>query len=142
MKKLDGKLSISRRTGGDSSSINIEFIDDLSGTLMAKADISMENFAKAVTGQGYLPCEVMFNDSGIVGKTREHKYELIPRYDSGSCDISTMVEWYKHRILPTYEIDGWKCRESDLTNHHNYDGKKVKVLFERYVETSQEDKHE
>lgn len=150
-KILQGKLTISRMTSNFNNPrpIRITLKDDLSSCEVVEINLSLEAFANAITAAGFQPCEFEFNASGVVGKKREHKTEVvfIPNkigYKKGNNGDRKAVQPY----LAPYEVDGWKGRASDALNSHNWDreqrsppkGAKVDsgnwttIVFERWVD--------
>lgn len=135
MKKLKAQLSISRTTSnkGDDC-IEISVVDENSHREAVKLKLSMKTFAYAITGQSFLKCEMEFNDSGIIGKTREHKIEKVPLSKPYKYNDK---EEAKKAFAP-FEVDGWRGSIDDYYNHHNRIGTThVNVGFVRYVETEE-----
>lgn len=135
---MKGALTISRWTNGKGESgISINFIDDSSGVNFLTAKVSLEDFAEAVTGLGHVPCTFELH-SDNVGKRSEHKTELVPAVKS--LNYAVTPKWKKAMIdqMKVFEVDGWKGRESDLWNRHNYVSNVVgefqSVTFNRFVE--------
>lgn len=140
IENLSGQISIGRwhGTGVDNSNaIHIELIDKTSGLLVAEATMALNDFAECITGLGHAPCWIRrFNDSGLVGKTREHK--IIPvKFPKRLWEKSKkdFTEADFEELLESYEVDGWKASHDDLFNHHkrNYTTLCANVLFVRYV---------
>lgn len=81
---MKGKITISRVSGGNTNGhINITIEDAESNIQFFDGDMSFEDFAKAVTGQGYLPIEFQARNLTNVGKRRETKplvFEVPNRY--------------------------------------------------------------
>jgi len=138
MKNLKGHISISRTSGHNiTHPIRIEIIDDISGSTFAIAELTLENYAEAITGLAYADCNLQYYEDAPVGKTREIKKEQI--------DITEMNIYIKPKdqektakiFLTPYEIDGWKGDASDLFNHHKQSRKDNKtfanVMFVRYI---------
>lgn len=72
-KRLEGTLTITRTHGGDDQTINIRFEDRASGIEFASIVVSLEGFAKAITGLAFVEGELKVNRLGAVGKKYEHK---------------------------------------------------------------------
>ena len=128
MKKMNGTITISRQSDG---LIHVAIMDSDSFTYVCEAVISKEVYAEVVTGMGYRPCDLEYNDSPNIGKIREHKAVVVPQpknsYDMKEDDI---MEY----LLSIPEIadlinDGWIASCKDLIN-----GNKKDVGFVRYVE--------
>jgi len=115
--------------------IHIVVRDNMSNCQAIDIVMSLEDFGKAIMGLTGVPCDFEFNDSDLIGKKKEIKYELLPKIDVDIfVDRDSLLKQYKREILPECEVDGWRVRESDLFNHHNWRGNKVRVLFERPVD--------
>lgn len=128
---MKGKITISRYLNSDNESpihINVQEND----SLIEFVDISMtlEDFARALTGSGYIDCGLTFRGLDKIGKVREHKVE--PIYTGEQYNFTK--EQAKALIEP-FEIDGWIGDEKDLQNFHNQtkDGKHRNVVFVRWV---------
>ncbi len=126
MDNLPGNITISR-TSHDR--ILIEVAEGRSRCRAILVSIGCEEFGRAVTGMGFVPCLIEhFNDSNRIGMQREHKSVGIvpPPYTAteGEC---------KDRLAP-FEVDGWEGSIADLKNRRNdvKDGTR-RVLFVRWV---------
>lgn len=126
---MNGHSSISRTTKSQGSdSIRFRMEDDTSGVTFLEVEMSLEDFARILTGQGHIPCTFELYAQNV-GKTRETKTEIVPlenRY------FATDKE--RQEALKPFEVDGWEARQGDISNHHNYtnsDG--VKVVFMRFI---------
>jgi hypothetical protein len=65
--KLDGHISILRNMGD--RTVNFEIVDKVSGMTVLIAQMSIENFGAAITGQGAMPADIqMFNNHDRLGK--------------------------------------------------------------------------
>lgn len=129
MKIIKGTVYIGRMNcSHEDDYIVIELRDEQAHVIAAKAKIDLASFAKALTSQAS-ECNIEFNDSGLVGKTREHKIEAVevpgPVYGIPDAELK------KH--LAPFEVDGWIGRIADLKNpNRRHDGKND-VGFERWV---------
>ena len=141
MQKLKGRITISRYAStADEGSIHIIVEDKLSGCRTIDVTISMLDYAKLITGQGYIDCDFDFIDSGFIGMTRESKHILLSRPADSIYDRGEEIRYYEENVLPEHEIDGWKVRMKDIFNCHNYAAdNKVEVLFERWVKSEEKD---
>jgi hypothetical protein len=129
---LTGTVSISRYNNSDLVAIRVR--DAASGALVVEAEMSVLAFANALFARAERPCEFTFNRSGVVGMAAENKTEIIgipgyPNTRNAKC-IRALVK--------AFEVDGWSCRESDLTNRHcvgrdDSGGMTLKVVFFRHV---------
>lgn len=116
MPEIKGHITISRTSGtrrGDDVRICIE--DHNAGVVACEVKMTLENFAKAITNQGFIDCVVEFNDSGKVGTQRENKTELVPVPEKRSYDNR---EGWQEKSLAPFLVDGWYPRSGDINNHH------------------------
>ncbi len=125
---LRGSLSIGRTSGRDDNPIRIELIDEDAACTVVQIRMSLLEFAECITGKGHCDCVFEFNDSGVVGKQAQSKSELvpIPSYPRDKGD------WEKKALAP-FEVDGWKARESDISNHHCWSREKSGQEYQRVV---------
>jgi len=104
-KKLKGKITISRPCYGDGTKlILISVHDELSGISFLEVEIGYSNFAEALTGIGYVDCELVTRNLGNVGKRVERKkieFELPEKYRYAN--IETIKKIAKKHIP-----EGWK----------------------------------
>lgn len=138
MKTRKGKLTISRPQRSDGkATVEINLVDASSTCEAVSIIVHVDVFAEALMGMGYQPCEYEFNDSGVIGKTREWKTEkvTVPECSWEPKKFEPIIR----KAFEPFEVDGWKGRIEDARNHHklvgrNKDGSSVHtVLFERYV---------
>ena len=141
MKTLPARISISRPSRGDGKQyIKIEILDDKSHCQAVEVQIGYAEFAQALTGLGHIECQMEFNDSGIIGKKREHKSMIvkIPSFLSSDKKYAKALR----AVLEVYEEDGWRAYDSSAVNPHNWTKTQereegfhnVNVTFTRYVE--------
>lgn len=127
-----GRISIHRvHGGGECDVVRIEIEDGASGLLLVRAELSLEELATAITGQGHRPCTLVAWPRNVerMGWTREIKHEVVPRPPRGATpgDIDA--------ILAPYEADGWIGDRYDITNHYCWVGdNQVLVSFKRFVQ--------
>lgn len=136
-KKLGaGKITISRWTSNKEPchGVRITVEDATSKVEFLEVSLTMEQFALAVTGIGCVPCAIDLRGIENVGKQRETKTEqvFIPDHDLSERDKIAVAAVMKH------EVDGWRARREDATNHHNYAGRVEggtlqRVHFSRFV---------
>ena len=133
MKKINSKLTISRvhpNRGADWIEVTLE--DKSSGIQFAEVHISLEEFSKAITGLGALPCEIEVRGLDLIGKKLETKTCTVT-FPAGR--TAEMTE----DVFKMFEFDGWEARRSDMNNSHNrmwidtVDLEKFKITFQRYV---------
>lgn len=125
---LPGTITIARPQGHDCDYITIEIRDKASTVEFVEVSIKYADFALALTGMGYTPCEFNLRDTKLVGSTHEHKTEVIlfDRY------VPEEDPALKAALAP-YEVEDWVGNVSDLLNgHHRVKGGQ-EVGFVRYV---------
>ena len=137
-KKLNGHLSVSRISSNDDrvdNMVHIQLEDDKSSCNVINIYMNITEFGKVITGLSYVDCTFELNTSGVVGKKRENKTELIFVED----DVFS-IQYGKNysELLKPYEVDGWEGREEDLHNHHNHVKKDkknyIRVSFTRFLD--------
>ena len=141
MTKHRGGLSIARFTDSRGpSGVIIELDDEVSGTRVLSARISLAEFAEALTGRGN--CSITFELwPQFVGWAREVKEEIVhtaePLYSAGR----TRIHAAQRKALAPFEVDGWLARDMDIGNQHrrerdlDRDGLKAyRVIFIRFIE--------
>jgi hypothetical protein len=69
--KLKGKLTIARTHGGDGDSIHISIVDEDAAVEFVEAELTLGQFALAITGLGRVECEVEVRGLDKVGKRLE-----------------------------------------------------------------------
>lgn len=136
--ELKGKLAIVRPLGGDSGQINIHVEDDQAGVRFLEIVISLENFAKAITGQGGIDCNLKIRALSKVGLIREHKSMRVFVPDHAYSDREEVAGGAVRKA----ESDGWIGRIDDAHNHHKIAertdaGNYYNVVFIRHVERAE-----
>ena len=125
--KLPGSVTISHPMMSDI--IHIEFTDEISQISFVEFEMSLKDFARALTGMGNVEGTIEIRNLGTVGWKAENKTEEIyvpaGMSDKGRKEIA--------RVVKTLEVDGWRAREGDVENHHNWKGNTVSVVFFRHV---------
>ncbi len=146
--KAKGRITVSRRQGGDSENpIVITIVDDISGVGFVEASMSLEVFAEVITGHGHLKCtlEYLPEAFAVIGKRYENKTETVAFPDEiiagyGKDRIARVQTWL-HKI--GMEVDGWKANAEDINNHHRWGGlvetatgnqRQVSITFRRFVD--------
>ena len=128
---MNGKITVSRVTSNQEDDyISIRFEDKLSGSTFLQAKMTLEDFAKAVTGHGYMDCTFDLT-ADVVGKLRENKTEIVPLENPYR---ATKEE--KQAALKPFEVDGWTGYLDDLDNGHRYTQSGVSVHFTRFIEVA------
>lgn len=141
MKQLNGKITISRVSQSDGGQfMNIELSDCLSGIRMLSVEMTMQDFAEAITGLGYRECTHSVNVSNLdkIGKKLEIK--SVPILFDGQPPLGDKFFDYMSRLVKPYEVDGWTVDDYDIKsrNYHRncaMDGRPAyTVSFRRYVD--------
>lgn len=102
---------------------------------MIEVNISLEEFAAALTGLAGQACDFTIYDAPV-GKKREVKNVVVKRPGFGqSSDRSGERMAMARRAAVEYLVDGWDVdRPDDLFNHHHWVGMDdVSVTRVRYV---------
>lgn len=135
-KALQGRLNISRPRCvcgiRPRELVELSVGDEASGCVAVEVDIDLADFALALFGRGDVSCAFRFNDSGLVGKRREHKVIAVCVPDSEHTRRAKTVR----RAVALYEEDGWQGRDEDAMNHHNRAPgchNTYNVMYERWV---------
>lgn len=128
---MRGKITISRYSNSDETDpihITIEEVD--SSIQFVDVSMTLEDFAQALTGLGFVDCGLTFRALDKIGKIREHKVE--PIYIG---DRYNFTEEESKELIKPFEVDGWIGRDEDLRNSHNQtkDRKHRNVVFVRWV---------
>jgi hypothetical protein len=135
--KFDGKLSISRVSGGECY-ISIRLEDANAHVIVVDIDVPIELFGAIVTGLSAQPVKFKTFNFDKLGKTMEIKTETVLVEYENSWETTKLINSLK-TVLPTYEIDGWEADiHGSLSRQQatgmNADGKKyVNVHFRRWV---------
>ena len=134
-KEFEGQIMLCRSSGlGDD--FHLRLTDNLSRCVVVDVRIEPKDIADLMSTH-HTACRFQFNDSGVIGMTAENKTEIVglskETYKLSDDDIQT--------LLAPFEIDGWKGRKSDITNHHRH-GRDAEtgvpfsaVTFTRHVPT-------
>jgi hypothetical protein len=136
MIRIPGAIQIGRLNSGP---IRIVIEDTRAGVRVVEFTMSLEDFARAVTAQSVSDLDIEFNDSGLVGKKREHRVAIVPLGDLPSWpDRKKWSKQYLADWLTSEGLDaqGWKGFADDLLNHHNIDHKAntARVGLTRWVD--------
>lgn len=125
---MNGKLTINRITHTKGPTVIQLWLEDgTSHIRFLVAEITLEDFALVLTGRGQTDCTFELYDLKNIGKKLETKTEIV------LLPFQATAEARKLAVEP-FEVDGWKARESDIENHHNFNKNTVKVVFSRFVE--------
>lgn len=113
-----GKITISRPSGHGEPHIAITLVDNDAHVHFCEVRLGLDEFAKAITGQGFVNCDLHLRGLDKVGTIRENKTEFVP--DIGEEDKS----------LAPFMVDGWTPRSGDWGNMHNgTKGRGFNVVF-------------
>jgi hypothetical protein len=147
---IKGKLTIAK--GSNEDEVRIYLDDGLAGCRAATARVSLDGFARALFAQGYIDCVVEINDSGVIGKIREHKVVAVrvPRdlAWSGNKDDEARRRALQRIVEDCPEAPRYECWEAHLDDFDNMHLREpcdvpgmvqVKVRFERWVDPPVED---
>ena len=126
---LAGSVIISRCSGSavDDTPIHITVDDEISRCRVLEIYMSLEEFAKAITGS-YGDAKIEHFPKSPIGMKAENKTEIVPfdSYQDKEKDINA--------ALKPFEVDGWKARRSDMTNGHCRVKNGQRVVFFRHVD--------
>lgn len=134
-----GRINIARWSSNTEPyhGIRIEVVDGESRVHFLQVNMSVEEFALAITGCGERECEFELRGVDTVGKVREHKEEMV--------EFDRDVIYSRDRdaallALKSYEVDGWIGDANDAFNHHRQGAISVtrhavsaRIRFTRYV---------
>ena len=127
--KYKGRLTISKVICSDREDYIMIEIEEIEGHANIRADVSLEEFAQAVTGLGSRPIDLVVRGSDHLGKKMEVKDEEIP------CDPYGVSDDGLREVLKSYEVDGWKGDISDFKNFHRRVAKRREEVMKGKEET-------
>ena len=138
-KQYAGYIDINRLRTGEGDTMEFRVTDDESGCLVIDIQMSVEEFAYAITGMGNRDCAFRLLGIEQVGKRGENKAVKVLVLD-GKRD--TQDERIRTAVAE-YEVDGWMGRDEDAKNWHNsvgHDatGNTYEVHYNRYVDAEPE----
>lgn len=130
---MDGKITISKTTSNrNKKEIRIAIEDDASSINFVEARMSLENFAEALTGLGFVDIDFTVRGLENIGKTRERKTVEI---NLGKTDYDGLKELALSEARKI-ESDGWVC-DGYFSNQDSFrykDGNTIcRAGFVRYV---------
>lgn len=127
---MNGKITISRYSSNYDMErpVRIRIEDGNSGINFIEIALTLEDFANAVTGMGYVECQFEVRGLDKIGKRREVKTEVVK---TKSYNVSKEE---KLDLLKPFEVDGWIGSLDDLGNYHNRKDDGYSVGFVRWVE--------
>jgi hypothetical protein len=139
-------VQISRATGHGGSVMHLAFTDSLSRVRLLEVEMTMEDFAKAITSMhmSNQPCE--YRGLDLIGTRREVKTEMVPwelTYSLGHVESYSPARPEEVEALAPFEVDGWEANVQDLRNGHRVKrvaGKNhAQVSFHRHVQLPDEE---
>lgn len=132
--KLKAHLRIGRPSRSDQrETIDIQIIDQISGTQFCELEISLDDFARCLTGLHITNVDMELRWLERIGKIHEHKTELV-QFPMLFNEQKTEKQRKKDALKP-FEIEGWKGHEPDLGNGHRGDSRGgYRVTFHRHVD--------
>ena len=141
---IHASISISRiQERGVPDCIHVRVEDETSGCTFLDLELSLADFALAITGLSGMRCKGRIWMDAPIGKQRQVKEEWVER--PAEYVKSKDEQAVAAKAFAPYEIDGWKGRVSDLFNHHrrskiNKHGEGgYKVVFTRFVDPVEEE---
>ncbi len=139
--KLAGEMTLSRVTSNtEDDYITLTVVDRASRSHFFKARLSLEGFARMLTGRGNVEVDLEVFTAKL-GMRREHKTVFLPvptDYLQGEA-----WEVFYLPLLEKIEVDGWSARQEDIDNNNkrklSKDGMwRVEVVCERWVPSEEE----
>jgi hypothetical protein len=109
----------------------LHLTDDATHIEVLRLKISLEDFARMITGQAERPCTFTMRPEHL-GHVAEYKYEIVP-YVASHPRGSMAERATKRAALTPWEVDGWQGDASNLGNMHRGSTEGYRVLFTRYV---------
>lgn len=137
-KKLEGKLTISKTNGYNGQWIEISIRDENSGITFVEATLSLEDFAKAVTGQGALPTsfEVRnLRNVGLMCLTKPLVFELKGKTNEYKAQAEARCD---KEADPGWIADGYYRSQTSIQHR---DGKTYAHGFQRRFVEPNSDEH-
>lgn len=130
--EIDTKITFSKPNNGDNEKIRIK-LEDKNGVIIVQTEISLENFASAITGSAAIPCvSKMCENINIINKERENKSVAIDISDANLADISNdNFEKFITKKLQSYKEGCWQINPYYIKsfNSHYVCKKQGKTLY-------------
>lgn len=125
---LPMQIDISRCSSNEREDfITVRLTDRGSSISFVEVEVSMADFAAAVTGHGAIPCTGEVRGLQLVGTTHEAKTVVVPGLTHETWKV-------RAQLVAEYEVDGWKADMAEGMNHHRVRGVDgYEVWFHRYV---------
>ncbi len=144
---VQGKLTISRVSSNKADDcIQIRLAYARASITFAKATVSLVGFASAITGLGFVLCEIEVRGLDLIGKQREHKTEEI--FIPGKSYDRKARGAIARKAIEPFEVDGWRGDDDDANNSHRWvrreppkgkEGQWTMISFERWVDVVAEE---
>jgi hypothetical protein len=96
------RVTISKLIGRNDSKMRLEIEDEISGITFVSVELTLENFAKAITGMAMVEGEMRVGELELVGKKREMKKETVS-VENVNLKYEELV-----KLAAPFEIDGWQ----------------------------------
>lgn len=130
---MNGKITISKTTDNrNNKEIRITIEDSASSISFVEARISLENFAEALTGLGFVDIDFKVRGLENIGKTRERKTVEINLGKTGYDGLRELALSEARKI----ESDGWVC-DGYFSSQYSFRYKDGNTIFSagfvRYV---------
>ena len=137
---LKGKITISRTPSGH---INIELIDNDTYIQVAKVELTLEQYALAITNMGHVDCDINYNYSSDIGRKREHCTRPIPVCPDEELSImfrtnDDLLRSYIFGCDKEMREGGWEPRVYDYGNYNKKTGDSFNIVFERFADKETE----
>lgn len=118
--------------------VRIELTDRDSGMQFFRGSMTLEDFARAVTGQPEVPCQSVLirglDRLGLVQEVKTERVGVTKGYAYSSKDFAA-----DHRTwCAPYEVDGWQADIDERFNHHRSAGQTYLTYFRRWVRKTEE----
>lgn len=129
MRAIRVGLSIAR---GSNDRVSIRVQDEASRVQFLLVDLSLEDFARAVTAMHVSGASAEIRGLDLVGLRHEIKHEVVP-FDCYGGDYDARAA-RASAALRAYEVDGWRGDVADLFNgHRTVRDEGQLVAFHRHV---------
>ncbi len=113
---LPGTVLIACSSGPEGRRMSITVTDERSGSRVVRCELSMEQFAMALS-QTNGRAELHVSRSGNIGKYPEHKDVPVP-FARGWPMRDDVLKEAVTKALEPFEVDGWKAVRDAMTNSH------------------------
>ena len=90
---LPGKITITRPVSSEEDYISIQLECDNSHISFAEIKVSLKDFTRAITGQGFIPMKFITRGLANVGRIRESKELIFPVKGYGAKDQAEIDRW-------------------------------------------------